>query len=382
MKEKQYDFDEVYEKMRQLNNEKAKQSADDSEDITDDMIGEWVESMSEREGDEALKLAQKVEKDREVSDNLEEESLVFDEAGEMKQGDAEDEAVETISESKEDISDEDATEETQEQDLVAQPVSKGRRDKSASNASEKKQKSRSKKQAEATMIVHESETDEAPVDKVKENIDYTRRFIDMTRRNRMNMSERLTRYSRRWKLVFFAINMEAVIFILLSLTGTIENVEIGAFSIPFSWLAGIFTIYVILLQYYINGLNYNERAFRAHYHQLELRDLGLHLNMLLIKRETAGIHMTDKDLIDKNEEIVEKYQLTLKNNESHREIDNKKRIRCERRRAYLNGTSKKRASLFPPLDFTLDNMLIITNAILAVITFVMMISVFLGVNLF
>src|SRR5699024_7269503 len=139
--------------------------------------------------------------------------------------------------------------------------------------------------------------------------------------------ERLMRYSRRWRLVFFAINIEAVIFVLLSLTGTIENLQIGSFSISFSLLSGIFTIYVILLQYYINVLNYNERALRAHYHQLELRDLGLYLNMLLIKRDADGINMTDKDLIEKNEEVVEKYQLALKNNENHRQIDNRLRVR-------------------------------------------------------
>lgn len=378
----QSNFDEYYEKIKELNEDKEKESTDEQLDVNGQALDEWVEAMSQEEDDEALKLEQKLEIERDISDHPDEETLVFDEEREMNHDDQEDERAEMTREMKEDLTDEVPAEKSHNQGLVEEPIATERRRKSKTKASKKKQKSRRKEKAGAPIPANGSEKEEAPIDKVKENINYTRNFIDMTRRNRMNLSERLMRYSRRWKLVFFVINIEAVIFVLLSLTGTIENLQIGNFSISFSLLSGIFTIYVILLQYYINVLNYSERALRAHYHQLELRDLGLHLNMLLIKRETDGKNMTDKYIIEKNEEAIEKYQLALKNNENHRAIDNKLRVRGEQQRAYSEGKSKKRASFFAPLDFTLDNMLIIANAILTVIMLVIMVSVLLGVNLF
>src|SRR5699024_5949918 len=378
----QSNFDEYYEKIKELNEDKEKESTDEQLDVNGQALDEWVEAMSQEEDDEALKLEQKLEIERDISDHPDEETLVFDEEREMNHDDQEDERAEMTREMKEDLTDEVPAEKSHNQGLVEEPIATERRRKSKTKASKKKQKSRRKEKAGAPIPANGSEKEEAPIDKVKENINYTRNFIDMTRRNRMNLSERLMRYSRRWKLVFFVINIEAVIFVLLSLTGTIENLQIGNFSISFSLLSGIFTIYVILLQYYINVWNYSERALRAHYHQLELRDLGLHLNMLLIKRETDGKNMTDKYIIEKNEEAIEKYQLALKNNENHRAIDNKLRVRGEQQRAYSEGKSKKRASFFAPLDFTLDNMLIIANAILTVIMLVIMVSVLLGVNLF
>lgn len=387
MTKKQFSLEEMYEEIKRLNGEKEekkKQSADDLLDVKNETLelDNTLEFILTDEDKEALKLDQKLEIERDISDNPEEETLVFDKELEMNHDEPAYETTEMTREMKEDFSDETPEAETHEQGFVEEPVATGRRRKSKTNVSEKEQKSRSRKQAEATILANESEEEEAPQNKVADNINYTRNFIDITRRNRVNLSERLMGYSRRWKLVFFAINIEAVIFVLLSLTGTIESFKIGAFSISFSLLSGIFTIYVILLQYYINVLNYNERALRAHYHQLELRDLGLQLNMLLIKKDTDGIDMTEKDLIDKNEEVIEKYQLALKNNENHGHIDNKLRVRGEKQRAYQKGSSKKRASLFPPLDFTLDNMLIIANAILTLIMLVIMVSVLLGVNLF
>src|SRR5690625_892370 len=125
---------------------------------------------------------------------------------------------------------------------------------------------------------------------IKKKID----TIDLTRKIRIRLSERLKYYSRTWKFIFFVINIEAVIFVLLSLTDTIDAINIGPLNMSFSLISGIFTIYVILLQYYINVLNYNERALHVHYHQLELEDLILQLDLLLVKRNTTEVRSEER----------------------------------------------------------------------------------------
>lgn len=147
-----------------------------------------------------------------------------------------------------------------------------------------------------------------------------------TKLNRINMSKRLTGYSHKWKLLFFVFNLLAVIFVILSLKSTYEFVDIYRWKVDFDVLAGLFTIYVIMLQYYINGLNYEERSLRAHYHQLEIEDLILKLQELT--RIYSSLDHEDQqareEVMTKFHEITENYQLIMKNNENHHDTDYKK----------------------------------------------------------
>lgn len=208
-------------------------------------------------------------------------------------------------------------------------------------------------------------------------------IIDRTRRNRINLSNRLMRYSRAWQFIFFIINIEAVIFVLLALTNSVKDIKFWIVNIPFDLLSGIFTIYVILLQYYINVLNYNERALRAHYHQLELRDLALKLKVLLIRDNTEDHsdenYMKEQELIDEYETIISKYQMALKNNENHRGIDNRITMHGSELKKHL----KKGLPLADfkqqhpePKDKTSDIKLIYANGILTV---VMLVVIFIAV---
>lgn len=121
---------------------------------------------------------------------------------------------------------------------------------------------------------------------------------------------------------FFLLNIEAVIFVLLSLGGKEIHPVFGK-SI-FSLISGIFSIYVILVQYYINELNYNERALKVHYHQLDLEDLILKLKELILIHNVKGKTNDEQDLIKSFNIIMFEYQSILKNNENHDSVDNEK----------------------------------------------------------
>ncbi|MFB0831888.1 SLATT domain-containing protein [Brevibacillus laterosporus] len=176
--------------------------------------------------------------------------------------------------------------------------------------------------------------------------------FNKTRMNRIKMSIRLKDYSEKWKSVFFVLNIEAVIFVLLSLGG---NGISEKFSTPlFSVLSGVFSIYVILIQYYINELNYNERALKVHYHQLDIEDLVLRLKDLLTKCNSKENTLEEKILIEDFNIIMHEYQTILKNNENHDPVDNSKRLYEKK----ISSTRKKPNKV---RDFTVDKIVLVVN---------------------
>lgn len=176
--------------------------------------------------------------------------------------------------------------------------------------------------------------------------------LNKTRDNRIEMSKRLKSYSEKWKFIFFILNFEAVLFVLLSLAGSKVNDNFG--SGEFTLFAGAFSIYVILLQYYVNELNYNERSLKAHYHQLEIEDLILELKKILILSKEKLI------AIDEHYSIMVKYQSLLKNNENHNSLDNKKRL-------------SRNDSNIKVKDYTTDNILLYINMVLLLIPVVILV---------
>src|SRR5690625_1470748 len=175
---------------------------------------------------------------------------------------------------------------------------------------------------------------------IEDEISYKIKTLDTTRQNRITLSKRLSRYSRRWRFIFFIINIEAVVFVLLSLTGSVQSIPLAGKNIPFDLVSGIFTIYVILLQYYVSVLNYNERSLQVHYHQLEIEDLILQLKMLFVKQNSDSENFTETDLIERHDQIIEKYQLALKNNENHRVIDHRKNKYEEKLKKYEDAQER------------------------------------------
>ncbi|MDH5163927.1 SLATT domain-containing protein [Heyndrickxia oleronia] len=188
--------------------------------------------------------------------------------------------------------------------------------------------------------------------------------LNRTRNNRIEMSKRLKKYSDKWKLVFFCLNIEAVIFVLLSLGG--KEVEPSFAYRDFSLIAGIFSIYVILLQYYVNELNYNERALKTHYHQLDIEDLILKLKNLLLDNNKQQSDIDEKSLIVKFDTIMFEYQSILKNNENHDPVDDAKNkytaFKEEKEKENKNNDDEnKERSKKKIKDFTVDNILLHVN---------------------
>ncbi|AKU30779.1 SLATT domain-containing protein [Bacillus sp. FSL R5-0820] len=174
--------------------------------------------------------------------------------------------------------------------------------------------------------------------------------LNRTRNNRIEMSKRLKKYSDKWKIIFFWLNIEAVIFVLLSLGG--KEVEPSFSNSGFSLIAGVFSIYVILLQYYVNELNYNERALKTHYHQLDIEDLILKLKKLFLEKNNSN--SDDKSLIERFDIIMFEYQSILKNNENHDSVDDAK----HRFNKIIEDKEFKKKKI---KDFTVDNILLHVN---------------------
>jgi hypothetical protein len=168
--------------------------------------------------------------------------------------------------------------------------------------------------------------------------------LNKTRENRINMSKRLKGYGDEWKLVFFVLNIEAIILVVLSLS----DVNIS------SIVTGVFTIYVVLLQYFINELRYSERAVKIHYHQLDIEDLILRLKKVSIEFNKKNKKDENNVLLNQFYIIMFEYQMLLKNNENHDSIDNKKR-----KIESANISEKVR-------DFTIDKIIIVFNEMVVI----------------
>ncbi len=171
--------------------------------------------------------------------------------------------------------------------------------------------------------------------------------LNKTRNTRIKMSLRLKNYSQKWKSIMFTLNIEAVIFVLLSLIG--EDLNPIFKGATFSTVSGVFAIYVILLQYYINELNYNERALKVHYHQLEIEDLILRLKTVIINKNTKEVSFDEKKQLDYYNTVMYEYQMLLKNNENHEPVDYENNI-------YDSLADNEKIKNIK--DFTVDNILL------------------------
>lgn len=193
---------------------------------------------------------------------------------------------------------------------------------------------------------------------IKYEVEKKIKTLNKTRNNRLEMSKRLSDYDDKWKVVFFILNIEAVIFILLALS----NIQINELfaETSFSLFSGIFSIYVILLQYYINSLNYRERALRLHYHQLDIEDLILRLKRIFLIQNDSNQSFKDSQAIEEYKIIMFEYQAFLKNNENHNSLDNK--VSEFNKSDSDKWKFLKRAKI---IDFTVDKLILCFNILFA-----------------
>lgn len=168
--------------------------------------------------------------------------------------------------------------------------------------------------------------------------------LDKTRNNKMKQSLRLEKYNEMWKVVTFILNIEAVIFVILSLSG----IALFDKNDNFKVVVSIFSIYVILIQYYVSGQKYGERALKAHNQQLSIEDLILSLKNLFIMKNSEGIDVRKTFLINELNRIMNEYQILLKNNENHAPID------------YMSAVTEHVSEKLVK-DYTKDNLMIYFN---------------------
>lgn len=167
--------------------------------------------------------------------------------------------------------------------------------------------------------------------------------LNKTRNNKVKQSLRLEKYNEMWEVVTFILNIEAVIFVILSLSN-IKVFEDNSFKVVVS----IFSIYVILIQYYVSGQRYGERALKSHYQQLSIEDLILSLKNLFIMKNSEEIAVKKTFLINELNRIMNEYQTILKNNENHSPID------------YMSAITENISEKLVR-DFTKDNVMIYFN---------------------
>lgn len=158
--------------------------------------------------------------------------------------------------------------------------------------------------------------------------------IDIVRAGRIIKSQRLYSYAEKWKQIFFWMNIEAVIFLIVSLVQLKNNDSVISLIV-----SGVFSVYTIVLQYYVDSLNYNERALRLHYHQLQLEQFILELKGMIF-----GWQKTETMEIETYLNIMRKYQIELGGYENHDEIDREKAQ--EKGNKYLKPGRRKKISIF------------------------------------
>lgn len=144
---------------------------------------------------------------------------------------------------------------------------------------------------------------------IKQEINKKIKSIDTVRDSRIYASKRLENYAKQWNFLFLLLNILAVVFVITSLTDIADK--------NFLIITSCYTLYVILLQYFISLQNYNERALRFHYHQLELEKSIIDLKIILIKYRKFG----EAKLIQEYKQVIKEYSLNLTNSENHIDSD-------------------------------------------------------------
>src|SRR5699024_918867 len=191
---------------------------------------------------------------------------------------------------------------------------------------------------------------------IKEEINKKIYSIDKVRNARIKASKRLENYAKQWNFLFFLLNVLAVIFVLSALVLISNN--------AFSFIASCYSLYVILLQYYISIQNYKERALRFHYHQLQLEDAIIQLKILIFNY----YDYSDNKVIEKYKEIMNQHHLKLANIENHSDKD------------FLLGNEKNNKQY--KKEVNIDNFILLMNyfVLLCLIMYYIFFLKFYGVN--
>lgn len=173
--------------------------------------------------------------------------------------------------------------------------------------------------------------------------------LDHTRHNRLYASERLKGYAIKWNIIIFLMNIEVVFLVIYSLVDK-GSKYVALFS-------GCFSLYVVLLQYYLSTLNYEARSLKFHYEQLAIENLRLELKNLLFRSDSSY-----QKKANKYTEIMRVYQESLDGNENHDSIDERK--------------FKYRKSDIIIHDFSIENIFLYVHLLMALIIIILLMYTF------
>lgn len=184
------------------------------------------------------------------------------------------------------------------------------------------------------------------------NQEISKKIIDWkrTRYNRINISERFKKYGSHWNAVMFFMNAFAIVLTIISLKFPLKT-RIDTI------VAGCFSIYVILLQYFLANQNYETRSLKFHYEQLEIEKLRYSLKALL--RDSSLQYQAKQE---KYNSITNQYLISLKNNENHEKIDDK---------------LVKKEHYNIAIDLSLDNIFFYVNLVIFLGVILLVISIYL-----
>ncbi|MBM7636634.1 SLATT domain-containing protein [Streptococcus saliviloxodontae] len=163
------------------------------------------------------------------------------------------------------------------------------------------------------------------------------RRLKIVRKSRINTSERLGNYSSKWEMYLLVFSILSTILLVISIGLKDETTSRKIIS-------GCFSMYTIILQYFVSTLNYRERALKFDYHQLEIENLI---------QDFQNIECEDEE-IKKNKYpiIMEKYQILLQGQENHSDLDYRK--------------ANKEDSKYTR-DFSLDNIFVNLQPIIGIV---------------
>src|SRR5699024_1457976 len=90
---------------------------------------------------------------------------------------------------------------------------------------------------------------------------------------------------------------------------------------------------------------------KAHYHQLEIADILNEMDQICFKYKHLSVtnDKTIEEYIDRKEKLLDKYQLSLKNNENHLSIDD------------LNNSMSEKGITHKVNDFSIGNIFSFLN---------------------
>lgn len=201
---------------------------------------------------------------------------------------------------------------------------------------------------------------------INDEIGYKITSIDITRTNRILASERLYRLSRKWEIVFFCMNILAILFLM-------SSILFFSASKVMTLITGLFSLYTIITQYYYNNLNYRERGLKYHYLELDLEQQIIELKTLLRKK------LTDSELEREYESIMKNYLYSLKGYENHEEIDNQNRKKLEEGSGSEKGCDKDKNCSKYKKDTLSDSVFYYGNIVI-IILFIIFYVVYLILN--